>query len=182
MCVSVYQQWFNLYCPTRTNDSHTDEVMHTAESASLQLDVAKVFKGKIDKKSVHQLPLNNYWNSSRSSHSNKLQNLVADVVSRILIIICLSLSLFTYFRQSALNPSNTIWLSHINFRNQLLNDIICVIISLRLPFHIYVLTEMPKSNDSILFCGLCVQETNWQSSHQEEISSDSAAKVSIDHR
>lgn len=46
----------------------------------------------------------------------------------------------------------------------------------------YLCFKMLKSNDSVLFCGLCVQETNWQSSHQEEISSDSAAKVSIDHQ
>lgn len=29
-------------------------------------------------------------------------------------------------------------------------------------------------------CELCFQETNWQSSHQKEISSDFATEVSID--
>jgi len=57
--MSVCQQWFNLYCPTRTNDSHTDAVLSAIDSSALQLDVAKVFKGRVEKKSVQLSPLIN---------------------------------------------------------------------------------------------------------------------------
>ena len=59
----VLQQWFNLYCPTRLDDTDLDESMYEVYSPtqSTQLDVAKVFKGKTDKKLVCLLTTISYF-------------------------------------------------------------------------------------------------------------------------
>ena len=49
VCVCV-KQWFSLFCPTRTTASQCEETVAHPVDTSLQLDVAKVFKGRMDKK------------------------------------------------------------------------------------------------------------------------------------